>query len=825
MQVNSGNKAEHLHKDSTFWSRHQVFLREARQVAHQSLYYLCLIDHYPESKKHRPIFEQYAAFAYDQVRAMLNGVHLQSAYWDRDERLSGTASTEYQQAFSQVDQWQQEIRDTLNKEKTLVAADAQRLISAFEQFLDVTAPQGWWQKFWGHTLYNFLRYLKKHFSLLVSMLLALGIIALVPAVRNLIIDIGWPALLMLLFFPVYTWLFHRFSRPLFPFGKMAQASFRKYRYQSLEPSHGLRRFPHDGIVENKVFAQVTLMAALQLFILSVLISVTYLFWGYLSSLLWSTSLSVFIILSIMYSLIVLANLIDVSDFFHLRPIRLLALAAAALLLIISFLSEYSAWMSFAAFASIAAGLLIPFFRDRRRTSLLFFGLIFVTMATSLVLHSLTRSSERWRDQPGASAVRLSPDDWPHSAGDKPPPVVLIAASGGGSRSAIYTALTLRWLNKEMPQIAQQIQVISSVSGGSLANAAYISRKLQYALNSSGKTQPEFMASLNGMKTAVSDDFILPTLIGAFIPFDSRGRRIERYWEEGPVDLSTTHISDLAKTWQRSVQQDSVPPFPIPMFNSTSLDGHRVVISPFDKQMYTNPRINREASGENNAYRQGDSRHTWVYYRDGIYGLEDLLPVFDPRLSASVRASANFPFGFPLIEIETNNGLFYNPDPEIRQSGTRKTVSLTDGGALSNSGMWSLTDLMLNNIDRLKERGVLLIVIEASIMPEYSGVDKRLTSLAGVIIDQSPIGQNLHRRIFNLLDSHFGDRLGIVQIDLIPTVDYQVMTTWALDRRSIDRLQKSFVQRWQMESKNIKNLWNQLRAGGALDYSISRPPLD
>ena len=81
---------------------------------------------------------------------------------------------------------------------------------------------------------------------------------------------------------------------------------------------------------------------------------------------------------------------------------------------------------------------------------------------------------------------------------------------------------------------------------------------------------------------------------------------------------------------------------------------------------------------------------WVYHRDAIYGLDDLLPSFDPTLAKAIRASANFPFGFPVIRIKPNRDkqLEFSPKPH------QEYIRLTDGGALSNSGLWSLSQLLL-----------------------------------------------------------------------------------------------------------------------------------
>ena len=96
-------------------------------------------------------------------------------------------------------------------------------------------------------------------------------------------------------------------------------------------------------------------------------------------------------------------------------------------------------------------------------------------------------------------------------------MVVIAASGGGSRAANYTALTLKKLeeitvkcpdnNQTKCTLSDYIQAISSVSGGSLANAGQLARRLA----------KRNQIDLKKLEEAVSEDFILPTLLGVFNP--------------------------------------------------------------------------------------------------------------------------------------------------------------------------------------------------------------------------------------------------------------------------------------------------------------------
>jgi len=440
-----------------------------------------------------------------------------------------------------------------------------------------------------------------------------------------------------------------------------------------------------------------------------------------------------------------------------------------------------------------------------------------------------------------------------------PPVVVMIASGGGSRAAVFTGLTLQNLNadKELTEVAVNLQAISSVSGGSLANAAYITRLLTLPKDANNKSNTAArMKALDDLVDALDGDFLWPTLTGIIKKGMTRGSAIEKEWREKEVNLGNYRIGDLIKEW-RAVKdsKSSIPPFPIPLFNTASLEGHDVVISPLNKSYYTQNQLHAHAAisktsdtteGKNyyleirdmdikEIVDPKDEEPTWVFYRNGIYGLEDFLKVYNPLLAEAVRASANFPFGFPLVKIETAEELFFSPQitkvdmKKEKASSQIKLISLTDGGALSNSGMWPMYHLLMNNYDTLRQRGVLLIIVDAGKMPVYRDVQKTYNSLVGTIQDQSTIGQNLHRRMYDSLKLKFGDRLAIVKLGIIEKKYFNVMTTWALDKESLSRLKASFKETWQDTKKDIITKWRMLkgkrRPTGIELIDRRRPPMD
>lgn len=129
---------------------------------------------------------------------------------------------------------------------------------------------------------------------------------------------------------------------------------------------------------------------------------------------------------------------------------------------------------------------------------------------------------------------------------------------------------------------------------------------------------------------------------------------------------------------------------------------------------------------------------------------------------------------------------------------------------------------------MRERGVLVLVVEASRMPQYAGFVSTVNGLLGTLQDQGGIARNLHERMYDLLERAFGDRIAVAQIDLTPRVSDNVLTTWALDAATRERLETIFKRRWCEERDSILGRWQYLKAGLPFEgepIDRRRPPLD
>jgi len=648
------------------------------------------------------------------------------------------------------------------------------------------------------------QFLVQHFGLLATFVIGLAVCAGVEAVRSILMN--EPRFTVIAFLAalaplsilqiVQRWLRARGqSAPWNLGGRVVHAL-----PVSVEPERWIEWHPpgYSTRIYISLLIKLVLHVALWIFLGWVLATSIRLFdWD-------GVWLTVYLIVMLWALVVLLGGVIDFADMHSQSPLRWM-MAGGAVVVLLAIV-----WTDSAPAAPLAIGAWLGLmawwsFRVRNRKALSVPALIVFITVTAIGITDARQKDEIWHARVD-STNPLQPDEWPR--GDRSSgPVMVLAASGGGSRAAIFTAKTLAALDSS-PEIAANLQAISSVSGGSLANAAYVSRRLRHSgvlKDSAGSGCEESLSS------AVSRDFIQPTIMGIWQP-GGRGQAIQREWDKCPVGLGNVSIDMLARVWRDSkARNETKAPFPIPLFNSTTLERNAVVISPLDQRFFSSG-FDAEARSASNKYRHLGSP-TWVFYRSGIYHLTDLTGSMDAPLSAAVRASANFPFGFPLVEVEAHKRLWYSttmadtmsPDTAVR------IVRLTDGGALSNSGMWPLVPLLVNQRDRIGDnRGVLMIVVDASRMPGVPWTDRQRGLLA-TLMDKNPKGERLHLQMIEQLVAEYGDCFGYVYVGIEPQPKYNVYTTWALDRGSLHVVDSAFASAWRVAGAQVKSEYARLQS--------------
>ena len=859
-----------------FLARQDIFVRGAREACHKSLFFLGMLYEADLPKTTKAI-KDYSPFAMHQVKGLIKGVHIPDAWKKKaaelkpvDEAAKDGEDEETKQireAVKLCKQWKKMgdfLSDEANHEFEKVPAFRAKL----HKFLKDSRPESFWGRIYHIGFPNFLSYLYKRITFLWAALLVGLAFYFVEAIYGLMRNEGrgvvWPILLVSL--PtianrMYIWW--RFSREpkQIAFWDICGHPLRSLCWLAIEPGRLVQRWSPETPMARRIL--LTNVARLMIYL------AWWILWLVIFSNFESSIKTVFAFMVMGFSLLSVAYVLDLWDFTSKLSIRFLAIVIALVCLVL-FLGGADHVYFIILFLVIAAAFLFLLFRKMKKGQNWYVDLVFVILFVLASLATIsgraTHIAEKWRDTGVKAPIpeRVKPNEWPlpivpDEKQTTAPPVVVMIASGGGSRAAVFTGLTLQALNadSEIAEVVKNLQAISSVSGGSLANAAYIARMVAFAKDANKKSDAdEWMKALNDMVDSLEGDFLWAAMGGLVKKGLTRGTAIEKEWREEEVNLGNYRIGDLINDWRAAKEsQSSIPPFPIPLFNTASLEGHDVVISPLNKSFYVQNQLHAHAaihktsgtSESKNYYlaiknwdieqiiRAKDEAPTWVFYRDAIYGLEDFLIKYNPLLAEAVRASANFPFGFPLINVETEKDIFFSPQiieiemnkkkepPEMNQ------ISLTDGGALSNSGMWSMYHLLMNNWKALEKRGVLLIIVDAGKMPVFRDLQKKWNSLLGAIQDQSTIGQNLHRRMYDSLQLKYQDRLAIVKLGLIEKKYFNVMTTWALDKESLDRIKVSFKKTWPNSRNDILSKWRSLkqnRRPPAIDLiDRRRPPLD
>ena len=378
----------------------------------------------------------------------------------------------------------------------------------------------------------------------------------------------------------------------------------------------------------------------------------------------------------------------------------------------------------------------------------------------------------WGVRPLAAAPghRVRSAQWPR-AGEGP--VVVLALSGGGSRAAIFGGAALTTLDREVPDIARNIQAISAVSGGSLATAGYLATRM-------GRVDGR------GYDAAMSADFVWPLLRAAFTP-ELRAQAVVSSWND-LLHVGDVSLDGLAHRWN----DPASPMLPVPILNATDMSGHEVMLSPFEPAAF---------AGDDRVACKEDQRSeaAWVCDRDESHAIQDLLPGVDVPLLSAVRASANFPLAFPLIPLRSPG-----PIPGHSQFGDPTRTRLTDGGLRINSGVDPLYYLLLAHREAIRRRGVVLVVVDAMAASRSGAVPGEWEILA--TLRRSSVGnvQRLHRMMITRLAAEFGGRFGCVRVDAEPSSLSDVPTSWYVDAAERRTVRSHFQShRWAGQRASLR----------------------
>jgi hypothetical protein len=348
------------------------------------------------------------------------------------------------------------------------------------------------------------------------------------------------------------------------------------------------------------------------------------------------------------------------------------------------------------------------------------------------------------------------------------PVVIVAASGGGSRAALFTALVLEFLSREPIRDsagasahqesrtwADNVLLISSVSGGSLATGHFVARgcttsgpieRSRYTIHDElvDNVRSE-LAKLGEQKSASRDskdweecrqfaenirdeaesvpmggpwawlvhsafaddmgaNYMAPILRGSTAIRLYRGDALARFWSEiyGWKDCDNLDGYHGAVRWVGGAAK-----YPAVLFNATDVaKGSRLVIGfpplPYDvfPEWKRQPKLTH--------YPPQELAHLFVQHQPRI------------QLTKAIRLSSNFPWGFYSSSIE--------------EPGSDLTTLVLDGGIVDNTGLDTVAELTQRLqltprgrrlIRSLSSRRVVLIEVDSGAKPTEPSAFARL----------------------------------------------------------------------------------------------------
>lgn len=342
-------------------------------------------------------------------------------------------------------------------------------------------------------------------------------------------------------------------------------------------------------------------------------------------------------------------------------------------------------------------------------------------------------------------------------------VVLVALSGGGIRAAAlaletlaklenaYNAMMAQYGLRNAPPFSARIDVVSSVSGGSLyayfMAAGYTSQGARDDPNFFHTLATNFRHRLDALGPSAGLDAFLGL---GLVTSSGFGTMIADQLDD---DSQRVHTGTL--------RLGNVPPAPLFLFNTTALESGRPFV--FSQSILHAPssdagRITArlDLNPDTSRARPLNSGHT----------LEDIgsSPGAFP-LAVAAAASAAFPFGVEPVPLRR-----YQFDGDGNAYATDQQIHVTDGGVYDNSGLTSVVDLVEYLASpEIHRSAVLTQVIVISINAETDSYD---TALAAPTAAQ----QGSLQTIGNVLNLNTGClllpfRCGSIGIDAVGLIHF------------------------------------------------------
>ena len=291
----------------------------------------------------------------------------------------------------------------------------------------------------------------------------------------------------------------------------------------------------------------------------------------------------------------------------------------------------------------------------------------------------------------------------------------VAISGGGSRAALFGAAGLEALARlqvgPAHSLLEDVSMISSVSGGSMATSYFASLKPKKdvpVLTAAGDLNAEYESFFAQYKETMNQDYEKPLLWRNLF----RLRWFNPAWTAKSLAeyLNSQFLHDM--TFQNIRERESSGDIPRLLINTTLYnDGRRFVITtlPHDQTQYDLLKdVGRSVGARPLSKESGElMKVKWAFLQSVTpQALNlDLCPI---QFGAAVAGSMSFP---PVIGPIT-----------FKVEGEERYWHAGDGGLSDNMGLESLTTVALNALQQHAVRRVLIIAFDSS-FPFAVGSDR------------------------------------------------------------------------------------------------------
>jgi len=262
-------------------------------------------------------------------------------------------------------------------------------------------------------------------------------------------------------------------------------------------------------------------------------------------------------------------------------------------------------------------------------------------------------------------------------------LMILSLSGGGSRAAYFAGQVMLRLQEVYPDIdlLKQIDVISAVSGGSLA-AAYYAISADPDDPNAKNVKSGRIWDRNNVENQMAKNYLDRFIANSFWPAN-----IFRYWftsynrSDIMAQTLADNMYDQKHTGIDLLFEDLNPNRPYLILNSTEA-----------------------TSGHPKRYRPYS--HTFTFTYDEFKKLGSDINAYE--VARAVMGSAAFPGAFNYVLLKDYNS---------ESSGVVRHVQVFDGGTRDNLGLYSVMDIIEKYITRKKPSAIIVILVDAFTKPK------------------------------------------------------------------------------------------------------------